>query len=249
MCRPLLGTPLLRPHASPLPKGQYISKSTVIFSTRSLGGPRTNGDPDTRLYDACIHDAVYLSCMYKPWLWCIYTLCMYVLCIYICSLIMYARCIYICSLIMMHMCMMHTSVIFNLWLCCMCVWCGWNFVTIQPTNGQGDSRSRLVWVQPLIGLLCAHLCLGMVDRVVRDRTEVSKYEAQSLQRIECWQQCYNISLFSYIVLHAICNIMACRTKSLLCQFNPTVMVANWRSWWMYPDVSSTQPTVLIKDFV
>ena len=107
----------------------------------------------------------------------------------------------------------------------------------------------IVKVQLLIGLLSAHLCLGMVDRVVRDRTEVSKYEAQSLQRIECWQQCYNISLFSYIVLHAICNIMACRTKSLLCQFNPTVMVANWRSWWMYPDVSSTQPTVLIKDFV
>ena len=95
---------------------------------------RTNGDPDTRMYDACIHDAAYLSCMYKPRLWCIYTLCMYVLCIYICSLIMYARCIYICSLIMMHMCMMHTSVIFNPWLCCMCVWCGWNFVTNQPTN-------------------------------------------------------------------------------------------------------------------
>ena len=86
------------------------------------------------VYDACIHDVAYLSCMYKPRLWCIYTLCMYVLCIYICSLIMYAQCIYICSLIMMHMCMMHTSVIFNPWLCCMCVWCGWNFVTNQPTN-------------------------------------------------------------------------------------------------------------------
>ena len=78
---------------------------------------RANGDPDTRVYDAA-----YLSCMYKPCLWCIYTLCMYVLCIYI------------CSLIMMHMCMMHTSVIFNPWVCCMCVWCGWNFVTNQPTN-------------------------------------------------------------------------------------------------------------------
>ena len=58
---------------------------------------------------------------------------MYVLCIYICSLIMYARCIYMCSLVMMHMCMMHTSVIFNPWLCCMCVWCGWNFVTDKST--------------------------------------------------------------------------------------------------------------------
>ena len=55
---------------------------------------------------------------------------------------MYARCIYICSLIMMHMCMMHTSVIFNPWLCCMCVWCGWNFVTNQPTN-KANSRSRI----------------------------------------------------------------------------------------------------------
>ena len=24
--------------------------------------------------------------------------------------------------------------IFNPWLCCMCVWCGWNFVTNQPRN-------------------------------------------------------------------------------------------------------------------
>ena len=96
-------------------------------------------DPDTCVYDACIHDAAYLSCMSKPWLWCIYTLCMYVLCIYICSLIMYARCIYICSLIMMHMCMMHTSVIFNPWLCCMCVWCGWNFVTNKAILGVGCS--------------------------------------------------------------------------------------------------------------
>ena len=123
----------------------HISMMRQFCNGRTDG--RTNGDPDTRVYDACIHDAAYLSCMYKPRLWCIYTLCMYVLCIYICSLIMYARCIYICSLIMMHMCMMHTSVIFNPWLCCMCVWCGWNFVTNQPTNkailgvGFGDGKN------------------------------------------------------------------------------------------------------------
>ena len=110
----------------------HISMMRQFCHGRTDG--RTNGDPNMRVYDACIHDAAYLSCMYKPRLWCIYTLCMYVLCIYICSLIMYARCIYICSLIMMHMCMMHTSVIFNPWLCCMCVWCGWNFVTNQPTD-------------------------------------------------------------------------------------------------------------------
>ena len=104
----------------------HISMMRQFCHGRTDG--RTNGDPDTRVYDACIHDEAYLSCMYKPRLWCIYTLCMYVLCIYICSLIMYARCIYICSLIMMHMCMMHTSVIFNPWVCCVCVWC--------------DSRSR-----------------------------------------------------------------------------------------------------------
>ena len=46
----------------------------------------------------------------------------------------------------------------------------------------------MVQVQPLVGLLCAHLCLGMVDRVVLDRTEVPKYEVQRLQIIqEGWQ--------------------------------------------------------------
>ena len=29
--------------------------------------------------------------------------------------------------------MMHTSVIFNPWLSCICVWCGWNFVTDKST--------------------------------------------------------------------------------------------------------------------
>ena len=43
--------------------------------------------------------------------------------------------------------------------------------------------------------------------------------------------------------------MACKTKNLLRQYNPTFMVANWRSWGIYPDVSSTQPAVVIEDFV
>ena len=34
---------------------------------------------------------------------------------------------------------MHTSMILDTWLCCMCVWCGWNFVPDE----QGDSRSRM----------------------------------------------------------------------------------------------------------
>ena len=42
----------------------------------------------------------------------------------------------------------------------------------------------VVKVQPLIGLLSAHLCLGMVDWVVLDHTEVPKYEVQRLQRIQ-----------------------------------------------------------------
>ena len=71
----------------------HISMMRQFCHGRTDG--RTNGDPDTRVYDACIHDAAYLSSMYKPRLWCIYTLCMYVLCIYICSLIMYARCMLI----------------------------------------------------------------------------------------------------------------------------------------------------------
>ena len=83
-----------------------------VFMMRHICHACTNRDSDAYLHYAC---------MYHP------------------SLIMYAQCIYICSLIMMHMCMMHTSVIFNPWLCCMCVWCGWNFVT----NEQGDSRSRI----------------------------------------------------------------------------------------------------------
>ena len=50
-------------------------------------------------------------------------------------------------------------------------------------------------VKSSVGLLGAHLCLGMVDRVVLDHTEVPKYEVQRLQRIEGWQQCYNITFF------------------------------------------------------
>ena len=38
-------------------------------------------------------------------------------------------------------------------------------------------------------------------------------------------------------------------KKLAVKYNSTFMVANWRSWGMYPDVSSTQPAVVIKDFV
>ena len=43
-------------------------------------------------------------------------------------------------------------------------------------------------VHSSVGLLSAHLCLGMVDRVVLDHTEVPKYEVQRLQRTqESWQ--------------------------------------------------------------
>ena len=35
-----------------------------------------------------------------------------------------------------------------------------------------------------VGLLGAHLCLGMVDRVVLDHTEVPKYEVQGLQELK-----------------------------------------------------------------
>ena len=42
---------------------------------------------------------------------------------------------------------MHTSVILDTWLCCMYLWCGWNFVTNgrtdERTDEQGDSRSRM----------------------------------------------------------------------------------------------------------
>ena len=107
------------------------------------------------LIHACM---MHLSTFLDPRLWCMYVWCIHLLSlilthlcmmhvfmmrqichltlIHIYTWCMYARCIYICSLIMMHMCMMHTSVIFNPWLCCMCVWCGWNFETNQPTNEQ-----------------------------------------------------------------------------------------------------------------
>lgn len=43
-------------------------------------------------------------------------------------------------------------------------------------------------VKSSVGLLGAHLCLGMVDRVVLDHTEVPKYKVQRLQRFqEGWQ--------------------------------------------------------------
>ena len=55
-------------------------------------------------------------------------------------------------------------------------------------HNKGNRICSIVQVQPLIGLLCAHLCLGMVDRVVLDHTEVPKYEVQRLQIIqEGWQ--------------------------------------------------------------
>ena len=40
----------------------------------------------------------------------------------------------------------------------------------------------LVWLQPLIGLLCAHLSLGMVDWVVAQVAEVSEYEVERLDK-------------------------------------------------------------------
>ena len=46
-------------------------------------------------------------------------------------------------------------------------------------------------VKSSVGLLGAHLCLGMIDRAVLDHTEVPKYEVQRLQRNqESWQVIY-----------------------------------------------------------
>ena len=40
--------------------------------------------------------------------------------------------------------------------------------------------SLLVWLQTLIGLLCVHLSLGVVDRVVAHVAEVSEYVVERL---------------------------------------------------------------------
>ena len=54
-----------------------------------------------------------------------------------------------------------------------------------------ETKYVVVQVQPLVCLFGAHLCLGMVDRVVLDHTKVPKYEVQRLQRNqESWQVIY-----------------------------------------------------------
>ena len=81
---------------------------------------------------------------------------------------------------MMHMCMMHTSVIFNPWLCCMCVWCGWNFVTNQPTNEQGDFRSRIITATLTILLMTTlRSAPSSIRSPTSDTISVSAQEGQS----------------------------------------------------------------------
>ena len=80
-----------------------------------------------------------------------------------------------------------------------CTWCilydaGFERCIGIVIHNMWNQICNIVKVQPLIGLLSAHLCLGMVDRVVLDHTEVPKYEVQGLQGIEGWQQCFNVTL-------------------------------------------------------
>ena len=119
---------------------------------------QTNGDPDTRVYDACIHDAAYLSCMYKPRMMHIYIMHVCIMHIHmlldhVCTMHIhmlldndaYVHDAYICdiqSLTMLHVCMMQLK---------FCDQPTNNFVT----NKQGDSRSRI----PLRDIL-SNLWLG-----------------------------------------------------------------------------------------
>ena len=80
---------------------------------------------------------------------------------------------------------MHTSVILDTWLCCMYLWCGWNFVTDGRTDGrtdeQGDSRSRKTdegqsW-ENIMSLLPNHLHVVQLLQL-RQRAQNWKYEDQ-----------------------------------------------------------------------